>query len=138
MDRLTLEDARRDTAGSLEIQLCADARLAVIRFAPETTLTAKHGVVMVDALAGLVGGPGEPFALLADTLGVCGTDAEYRTVTGAFFRRHLDTAHVAVLNLNPFIRVVAEMFRVAIGLKLKAFDDEAAARSWLRSKGIAA
>ena len=41
VDRLTLEDARRDTAGSLGIQLRAEARLAVIRFAPETTLTAR-------------------------------------------------------------------------------------------------
>jgi len=41
VDKLTLEDARRDTAGSLGIQLRAEARLAVIRFAPETTLTAR-------------------------------------------------------------------------------------------------
>jgi hypothetical protein len=81
---------------------------------------------------------GEPFALLADTLGVCATDAEYRAITAKFFRQHRDTAHIALLNLSPFIRVVAEMFRVAIRLQLKTFEDEAAARSWLRTKGVAA
>jgi hypothetical protein len=36
------------------------------------------------------------------------------------------------------IHVVVEMFRVGTGIQLKTFADEAAARSWLRTKRITA
>jgi hypothetical protein len=38
--------------------------------------------------------------------------------------------------VGPVIRVVAEMFRIATGIQLRGFADEAAARGWLREKGI--
>jgi hypothetical protein len=36
------------------------------------------------------------------------------------------------------IHIVVEMFRVGTGIQLKTFPGEAAARAWLRTKGIAA
>ena len=136
------KQASRSTPGdagrSIQITLHPESHLAVARFATNTTLTGEHGKLLIDALASLAGASGEPFALLADTAGVSGTNADYRAVTAAFFRQHRGTARIALLNLAPAIRVVAEMFRVALGLDLKTFADEDAARSWLRTKGIAA
>jgi hypothetical protein len=40
--------------------------------------------------------------------------------------------------MGPLIRVAAEMFGIGMRLRLKAFADEAQARSWLREVGIAA
>jgi hypothetical protein len=127
-----------DFAGSMEITLSREARLAVVHFAPRTSLTGRHGAALVHALEEVRAATSEPFALLADTSGVWKTDAEYRASTGTFFRQHRDVAAIALINLSPFIRVVAEMFRVAIDLELRAFDDEAGARAWLRTKGVAA
>ena len=67
-----------------------------------------------------------------------GTDADYRAVTGGFFGQHRDTARIALINLGPIIRIVAEMFRVGIRLQMRTFADEAAARTWLRTQGIGA
>ncbi len=70
--------------------------------------------------------------------GFCGTDAEYRAKVSGFFRQHRDTAYIALIHLGPVIHVVVEMFRVGTGIQLKALGSEAAARAWLRTKGIAA
>ena len=76
--------------------------------------------------------------MLADAKGLRGTDAEYRASASGFFRKHRDTACIALINLGPVIHVVVEMFRIGTGIQLKTFPDEAAARAWLRTKGIAA
>ena len=47
-------------------------------------------------------------------------------------------AFIALINSGPVIHVVVEMFRVATGIPLKTFADETAARSWLRTNGVAA
>lgn len=120
----------------MEVTVSAAARLVVVRFAPDTALTGVHGTTMVDALKTVVGAGGDRFGLMADARGVTGTDAEYRAVTGAFFRAHRDDARIALTNLAPVVRILAEMFRVGIGLQLKTFPDEAAARSWLRTQGV--
>jgi hypothetical protein len=126
------------TSESLALVWHSESRLAVLRFLTDTQLTGKHGKVLVDALTGWIGTTTTPFALLADAKGVHSADADYRTTTGVFFRQHRDAAYVALINLGPLIRFVAEMFRIGTGLQMKAFADEEAARSWLRSKGIAA
>jgi hypothetical protein len=105
---------------------------------PGAVLTDKDGTFLVDALAGWIGAAGEPFAVLADGGGLGGTDAEYRAKASGFFRQHRDHAFIALINLGPVIHVVVEMFRVGTRIQLKTFPDEAAARSWLRTKGIAA
>jgi hypothetical protein len=87
-------------------------------------------------LTGWVGATGEPFAVLADAAGLGGTDGEYRAEASRFFRPHRDHAFIALINVGPVIHVVVEMFRVGTGIQLKTFADEAAARSWLRTKGI--
>ncbi len=126
------------TCGSMELAIQPEARLVVLRFASATSLTGEHGAALVDAMSRVMGERGERFGLLADCHGAQSTDADYRASTGEFFRHHRDTAHIALYNLGPIIRVVAEMFRVGIGLHLKTFDEDAAARSWLRKQGIPA
>lgn len=122
----------------LHIALHAESHLVEVRFAPDTVLTGQHGGAIVAALKSVMGGPGERFGLLADASGVAGTDADYRAVTGGFFGQHRDLARIALINLGPVIRVVAEMLRVGIRLQMRTFDDEAAARTWLRTQGIGA
>jgi hypothetical protein len=127
-----------DLAGSVKFEVFPESRLVVVRFAPETSLTGRHGAAIVGALEAVVGAAAEPFALFADAGGVSGTDADYRAVTGGFFGRHRDTARIALVNLGPLIRIVAEMFRVGVGLNMKTFANEEAARAWLRTQGIGA
>ena len=126
------------TSGSMELTLYPEWRLVVLRFVTDISLMGTHGVALVDALKSVTGASGERFALLADCKGAYATDADYRAATGNFFRDHRDAARIALFNLGPIIRVVAEMFRVGIGLHLKTFADEAAARAWLQAQGIRA
>jgi hypothetical protein len=126
----------RTTCGSMEVTSHPGSRLAVLRFAADTVLSGEHADVLVAALETLVGGGREPFGLFADVERVRGTDARYRACTGVFFKRHRDRARVALVHLGPLIRVVAEMFRIAVGLELRSFADEARARAWLRTQGI--
>jgi hypothetical protein len=119
----------------MELALYPASCLVVLRFVAAVSLTGKHGETLVDALRRVIV-DGERFALLADAKEVRGTDGDYRAVTGKFFAQHRDNARIALVNLGPVIRVVAEMFRVGIGLRMKTFSDEAAARVWLRTQGI--
>jgi stage II sporulation SpoAA-like protein len=123
---------------SMQVAAHPQGRLVEIRFAPGTRLTGAHGTAIVDALKSVMGTEGERFALFADAEGVSGTDADYRAVTGGFFAQHRDTARIALVNLSPIVRIVAEMFRVGIRLQMKTFGDEMAARAWLRTQGIGA
>jgi hypothetical protein len=130
-------DGRTTTCGTMEITLHPESRLVALRFVAATSLTGEHGVALVDAMKSVIDGS-ERFALIADVKGAYATDADYRAATGNFFRQHRDAARIALFNLGPILRVVTEMFRVGIGLQLKTFADEAAARSWLRKEGIRA
>jgi hypothetical protein len=125
------------TSPSTEITWSHAARVATVRYTHGTTLTSKDGDFLVDTLKGWIGAEGEPFAVFADAAGLGGTDAEYRAKASNFFRQHRDKAFIALVNLGPVIHVVVELFRVGTGIQLKTFADEAAARSWLRAKGIA-
>ena len=116
----------------------AMSRVAYVRYSQGAVLTSKDGTFLVEALTGWVGGDREPFAVLADAAGLGGTNGEYRAKASRFFRQHRERAFIALINLGPVIHVVVEMFRVGTGIQLKTFADEAAARSWLRTKGIAA
>ena len=120
---------------SMQLTLRPESRLVELRFLIEISLTGEHGKAIVGALKSVLV-EGEPFAPFADAKGVRGTDADYRAVTGEFFGRHRDTARIALVNLGPIIRIVAEMFRVGIGIHMKTFPDEDGARSWLRTQGI--
>jgi hypothetical protein len=126
------------TSPSTEITWDSRSRVAFVRYAFGVSLTGPDGPFLVDALASWIGATGEPFAVLADAKGLRGTNAEYRASASRFFRQHRDHAFIALINLGPVIHVVVEMFRVGTGIQLKTFPDEAAARSWLRTKAIAA
>lgn len=121
-----------------EIRWDATSRLASVRYKEGASLSAPDGPFLVDALAGWIGTEGKSFGVLADAKGLRGTSAEYRASASRFFRKHRDTACIALINLGPVIHVVVEMFRVGTGIQLKTFADETTARAWLRSKGIAA
>ncbi len=126
------------TNRSTQITWDIASRVAFVRYTFGVSLTGSDGPFLVDALTGWIGAASEPFAVLADAKGLYGTNAEYRASASRFFRQHRDHAFIALINLGPVIHVVVEMFRVATGIQLKTFADEAAARSWLRMKGIAA
>lgn len=126
------------TSGTIEMTWDPEARLAFIRFESETRATGKDAVALTDALACWIGTDRKPFGLLGDGGRLANLDAEYRAVWGKFFRQHRDDSYIAFFNMGPMIRIAAEMFGIGTGLRLKAFADEEAARSWLRGKGIAA
>ena len=119
------------TGGSVEIEWCAQERIAIVRYGPNTNLTAPDGTFLVGSLQGWIGDDGEPFSVLAFARGVRGTDAAYRAIASGFFRKHRDVAGIALLNMGPVMTVVTEMFRIGTGIPLKAFSEEAAARDWL-------
>ncbi len=125
-------------SGNIEMTWDSGSRLACIRFESETRATGKDAVVLVDALTRWIGTDHKPFGLLGDGGRLAGVDAEYRSVWGKFFRQHRDDSYIAFFNMGPIIRIAAEMFGIGMGLRLKAFADEAQARSWLREMGIAA
>jgi len=135
---MTVPNDSTVTSPSTQITWHAPSRVAVVRYAHGAALTGKDGRFLVDALTAWIGPDPDPFAVLADAAGLGGTDGEYRTEAGRFFRQHRDGAFIALTNLGPVIHVVVEMFRVGTGIQLKTFADEVAARCWLRTKGIAA
>jgi hypothetical protein len=124
-------------SASTEIRWDPRSRMAVVRYAPNASLAAEDGAFLVHALTGWIGTNAEPFGVLADAAGLLGTSAAYRAEASRFFRQHRDHACIALINLGPVIQIVVEMFRVATGIPLKTFGSETAARSWLRTKGIA-
>jgi hypothetical protein len=138
VSRQLQESAAGDVPASMKLAVHGESRLVVVRFAPGTSLTGAHGVALVGALGKVIGNEGERFGLLADAEGVCDTDGDYRAETGRFFKEHRDTARIALINLGPIIRVVAEMFRIGIGVHMHTFSDETAARVWLRTQGVGA
>jgi hypothetical protein len=128
----------RVKSDTTEIHWDPQSRIALIRYTPGTTLTGPDGAFLVDALTSWTGADGLPFGVLADAAGLRGTNANYRAAASGFFRRHQDTASIALINVGPVIHVIVEMFRLGTGIQLKTFGDEAAARTWLRTKGVAA
>lgn len=114
------------------------SRLATLRFERAARVTGADARTLVGSLTGWIGGDGRPFGLLGDGKNLSGLDAEYRSVWATFFRSHRDDSRIAFFNMNQFIRIAAEMFRIGTGLHMKAFADERSARSWLRDEGIAA
>jgi hypothetical protein len=125
-------------SASTEITWHAPSRVALVRYTSGVSLTGPDGSFLADSLTGWIGSAGEPFAVLADAKDLRGTNAEYRASASRFFRQHRGHAFIALINLGPVIHVVVEMFRIGTGIQLKTFADEAAARAWLRTKGIAA
>ena len=126
------------TSGSIELTWDPESRLAIIRFESETRATGEDAQVLVNALTRWIGTDHKPFGLMGDGGKLAGVDAGYRSVWGKFFQKNRNDSYVAFFNMNPIIRIAAEMFGIGIGLRLKAFAEETQARSWLREMGIAA
>jgi hypothetical protein len=126
----------RVTAGSAEMTWDAEARLATLSFARETSTTGADAIVLVDSLKRWIGTDGTPFGLLGDGGKLRGVDAEYRSVWSTFLRQHREDSYTAFFNMSAVVRIASEMFRIGTGLKLKAFATEQDARAWLRGAGI--
>jgi hypothetical protein len=126
------------TSGAIQMTWEAGPRLAVIRFERETQATGEDARMMVEALTRWIGTDGKPFGLLGDGGRLSGLDAEYRSRWGSFLRQHRADCFTAFFNMNPVVRIAAEMFRLGTGLRLKAFATEPEARAWLREMGIPA
>ena len=126
------------TSDSTTITWHPGSRVAVVRYTAGASLVAADGAFLADALTGWIGAGGERFAIFADAAGLRGTNGEYRARASSFFRQHRDNAFIALVNLGPVIQIVVELFRLGTGIQLKTFASEAEARSWLRTKGIAA
>jgi len=126
------------TSAAADITWDSESRVAFVRYKLDARLGAGDGVLLVDALTGWIGTEATPFAVVADAKELRGTDGHYRAHASKFFRRHRETAFIALLNMGPVIHIVVEMFRLGTGIQLKTFGDEALARAWLRTKGIAA
>jgi hypothetical protein len=122
-------------SGSIVITWDAQRRLAVLSYEAPVSATGKDGRPLLEALTRWVGDEGKPFYLLNDCGPLIQMDTEYRAGWWAFYRPHRDRAWCALYNLSPVIRIVAEMFRVATGLRIGIFRTEAEARSWLLEKG---
>jgi hypothetical protein len=126
------------TSAAADITWDAGSRVAFVRYKLAARLAVGDGVLLVDALTGWIGTESTPFAVIADAKELRGTDGSCRAHVSTFFRRHRETALVALFNMGPVIQVVVEMFRVGTGIQLETFGDEARARAWLRTKAIAA
>jgi hypothetical protein len=122
---------------STQITWNPDERFAFVRYTAGITLSSADGDFLIDALTGWIGTKGDKFAVFADAAGLAGTDAGYRAKSSGFFRQHRDTAFIALTNVSPVIHVVVELFRIGTGIQLKTFANADAARSWLRTKGLA-
>ena len=135
-----MNDAEGDRVAneSTELRWDAASRVVTIRYVGGIILTGPDGPFVVNAVSRWIGTARVPFGVLVDAIGLNGTNAEYRATTGAFFRAHRDTVFVAMFNVNAVMQVLAEMFRIGTGIQLKGFADEASARGWLRTRGIAA
>ena len=115
----------------------ADKRVAVLRYEAETRSTGEDAKPLVAALRQWVGTQNETFFFLHDCGPLLHMDTEYRAIWWDLFRPYRDSAWIALYNLRPFIKILAEMYFVATGLKMKVFDNEEVARAWLREKGAA-
>ena len=127
---------RAVTRNCIEMRWSAASRIADIRYAPGTRLTGPDGTVLVDTMTAWIGSSSAPFAVLAYAAGVASADAAYRSRIGVFFRQHRANAHIAVVEVGPVLRMLAELFRIGTGIELRCFADEQSARAWLQTKGL--
>ncbi len=125
-------------AAQLHIVWNDGTRIAAVRCTPDALLTGPDAQHLKDTMKASVGVTAQPYALLVDTSGIRGTTAEYRSISAAFYREQGAALIIALFNLNPIVRILAEIFRVGIGLDIKTFKDEVHARAWLRQRGFAA
>ena len=126
------------TIGTIAMTWDEEVRLASIRFTGATDATGEDAGRLVQALSRWIGGESKPFGLLGDGAGLRSVDAQYRSLWGAFLRRHRSEVYAAFFNMSAMVRVAAEMFGLGAGLRLRTFGGEAEARAWLRKAGIPA
>jgi hypothetical protein len=126
------------TSGTAHMTWDPASRLATLSFDRETHATGTDGRTLVDALTRWVGADRRPFGLLGDGGKLRGVDAEYRSVWATFLGANRDRCSIAFFNMNPVIRIAADMFGIGARLRLRAFATEADARRWLRVRGITA
>jgi len=120
----------------MELTWDKSTRLAAFRQADH--VTRAHARALVDELTRCIGTDDEPFGLLIDATDVTSTEVGWRSTWAEFFRLHRACCVLAIFGATAIIRVVIDAFRIATGMRMKAFSAEGEARSWLRTMGISA
>ena len=113
-----------------------ELRLAKLSFAEKTQATGEDAAALVRAMRVWVGAKPVPFGLLDDGGNLVGSDREYRSEWGAFFKAHRGHSFLAFFNMSPRMRIAAALFQVAIGVSANSFVYEEEALAWLSTKGI--
>jgi len=124
--------------GTISLSWDPGPRLAVMSFSEPTIGTGPAAASLVEAMKRWVGTDSRPFGFLVDAKNNPSVDIQWRSTWSTFYRVHKDSAVIAVFSMGAMARVAAELFRLAIGLKLKGFSQEGEARDWLRTQGIRA
>lgn len=128
----------RITVRSIVMTWEPKGRLAHIFFTAPTDAHGEDAQALTSQLTAWLGPTVQPFGLLGDGGKLARLDAAYRSTWGRFFKAHRDQAHLAFYNMNPVVRLAAEMFRLGTGIDMKAFATEEEARAWLRQHAIGA
>lgn len=123
--------------GQIEfLELCWDpsTRLGFIRQSSDANGTEARRLIA--ELNGRIGNDGQPFGVLVDATAVRTTNAEWRGEWSVFFRAHRGDCFLSIFGANAVIRVVIELFAVGTRIRMKAHEQEEAARAWLTENGI--
>ncbi len=106
-------------------------RIATLRSGADVTRDRATAEAFVAALAAWACRPAhERFGLLVDGSGGGRGDSGWRSVWAAFSREHREMS-VAIFDANRLQLAIAQLFRIGVGLHVRAFPAHAAARDWL-------
>ena len=130
-----MDEVRTGPSGSIVLTWDAEKRLAVLSYELPTDTRGQNIHTLLDALERWVGDKHETFYFLNDAGPLLNLDTEWRAAWSEFFRPHRDDSWIALYNLSAVFTIVAEMYRVAGGLRVRVFAQEPQARAWLREKG---
>jgi hypothetical protein len=130
-----MEHVRTGPAGCIHLTWEPESRLAVLIYESPVSTKGQPIRPLIEALRAWVGADRRTFYLLNDCGPLLYLDAEWRAVWWEFFRDHRSDSWIALYNLGSLMKVVAEMYRVASGLRMEVLGTESDARVWLRQKG---
>ncbi len=106
-------------------------RIATLRSGADGTPDRATAEAFVAALAAWARRPAhERFGLLVDASSGRHGDSGWRSVWAAFIREHREMS-VAIFEANWLQLATVRLFRIGVGLHVRAFPDHAAARDWL-------
>lgn len=126
------------TAGPTELSWDPETRTATLRFLEEGEGHREEAETLVAHLWDWIDAPDpEPFSFLVDCSSIVDVDAGWRAVWAEQFKHHREAATIAWFNATPWIRLIILMFKKGTGVRGEVFADEAEARRWLETGGVA-